>query len=180
MMNRREALQLTAAALGGTIIGSELFLAGCSRSNNSIGLFSAEDVNLMNEIAEIILPETNQSPGAKASNIGEFMRAMVSDCYDEKERKDFLDGLRAIQRMAEKDYDDSFINLSKADKQKLLIPLDKQAQKNDKHFFAMMKQLTIWGYFTSEPGATQALRYNPVPGRFEGCIPYQPGDKAWA
>lgn len=179
-MNRREALQLTAAALGGAIIGSELFLAGCSGNNKSAGLFSAEDVNLMNEIGETILPESNQSPGAKAANIGEFMRAMVSDCYDEKERKDFIVGLRTIQRLAEEDYDDGFINLSMADKQKLLTPLDKQAQKNDKHFFAMMKQLTIWGYFTSEPGATQALRYNPVPGRFEGCIPYNRGDKAWA
>jgi hypothetical protein len=43
-----------------------------------------------------------------------------------------------------------------------------------------MKQLTLLGYFTSEPGATKALRYNPVPGKFEGCIPYKKGDKAWA
>jgi hypothetical protein len=36
------------------------------------------------------------------------------------------------------------------------------------------------GYFTSEIGAKQALRYLPVPGRFEGCIPYKKGDKAFA
>jgi hypothetical protein len=44
----------------------------------------------------------------------------------------------------------------------------------------MMKQLTVWGYFTSEAGATKALRYVPVPGRYEGCIPYTKGEKAWA
>lgn len=43
----------------------------------------------------------------------------------------------------------------------------------------MMKELTIWGYFTSEPGTTKALRYNPIPGRFDGCIPYT-GENAWA
>ena len=48
------------------------------------------------------------------------------------------------------------------------------------HYFTMMKQLTLLGFFTSKPGATQALRYVPVPGRFEGCIPYKKGDKAWA
>jgi len=43
-----------------------------------------------------------------------------------------------------------------------------------------LKQLTIWGYFTSEVGATKALRYNPIPGRYDACIDYKPGDKAWA
>jgi hypothetical protein len=48
------------------------------------------------------------------------------------------------------------------------------------HYFTMMKQLTLWGFFTSEPGATKALRYVAVPGKYEGCIPYKKGDKAWA
>lgn len=49
-----------------------------------------------------------------------------------------------------------------------------------KHYFAMMKELTLLGFFTSEPGATKALRYSAVPGKYEPCIPYQKGDKAWA
>jgi hypothetical protein len=44
----------------------------------------------------------------------------------------------------------------------------------------MIKELTLWGYFSSEPGATIALRYSAVPGRYEGCVPYTAGDKAWA
>ncbi|MCZ2459027.1 MAG: gluconate 2-dehydrogenase subunit 3 family protein, partial [Chitinophagales bacterium] len=45
------------------------------------------------------------------------------------------------------------------------------------YYFTMMKQLTLWGYFTSEIGMTQALKYVPVPGRFDGCIDYKKGDK---
>jgi hypothetical protein len=41
----------------------------------------------------------------------------------------------------------------------------------------MMKQLTLLGFFTSEPGATKAVRYIPVPGRYDGCVPYKKGDK---
>jgi len=48
------------------------------------------------------------------------------------------------------------------------------------HYFTMMKQLTLFGYFTSKPGATQALRYVAVPGHYDGCMPYKKGDKAWA
>ena len=56
----------------------------------------------------------------------------------------------------------------------------KRDPQDDPHYFAMMKQLTLLGYFTSKPGATQALRYVAVPGHYEGCIPYKKGDKAWA
>ena len=48
------------------------------------------------------------------------------------------------------------------------------------HYFRMMKELALLGYFTSEPGMTQALRYVETPGRFDPCVPYTPGEKAWA
>lgn len=59
---------------------------------------------------------------------------------------------------------------------------EKQQQKEAprRHYFRMMKELTLLGYFTSEVGATQGLRYNQVPGRYEGCVPYKKGDKLWA
>jgi Gluconate 2-dehydrogenase subunit 3 len=48
------------------------------------------------------------------------------------------------------------------------------------HYFRMMKELALLGYFTSEIGCTQAQRYVEAPGRFDPCVPYQPGEKAWA
>jgi hypothetical protein len=44
----------------------------------------------------------------------------------------------------------------------------------------MLKELTLTGFFTSEVGATKALRYVAVPGKFEGSVPYTKGEKAWA
>ncbi len=49
-----------------------------------------------------------------------------------------------------------------------------------KPYFRLMKELTLLGYFTSEIGCTQARRYIETPGRYEACIPYKKGDKAWA
>ena len=70
----------------------------------------------------------------------------------------------------------------------LLVALDTEAKEYQKskkkddpnHYFRMIKELTLWGYFTSEVGAKQALRYVAVPGKYEGCIEYKKGDKAWA
>jgi hypothetical protein len=44
----------------------------------------------------------------------------------------------------------------------------------------MMKQLTLWGFFTSETGMTETLRHAPVPGKYDGAVPYTKGEKAWA
>lgn len=48
------------------------------------------------------------------------------------------------------------------------------------HYFRMMKELTMLGYFTSEIGCKQAQRYAETPGRYDPCVPYKKGDKAWA
>ena len=48
------------------------------------------------------------------------------------------------------------------------------------HYFRMMKELALLGYFTSEIGCTQAQRYVESPGRYDPCVPYTPGEKAWA
>lgn len=48
------------------------------------------------------------------------------------------------------------------------------------HYFRMMKELALLGYFTSEIGCKQAQRYIEAPGRYDPCVPYEPGDRAWA
>jgi hypothetical protein len=48
------------------------------------------------------------------------------------------------------------------------------------HYFRMMKELTLLGFFTSKVGCTEVLRYVEAPGRFDPCIPYTPGQPAWA
>ena len=48
------------------------------------------------------------------------------------------------------------------------------------HYFRMMKELAMLGYFTSEIGCKQAMRYVESPGRFDPCVPYKPGEKSWA
>ncbi len=183
-MNRRKALILTSTIVGGTIIGSDFFLSGCTPKEKDRRLFSDADVFLLDEVGETILPESNRSPGAKAAKIGQFMVTIVSDCYDEKEQEIFKIGIDTLQQMANNTYAKDFLKLDLNQRHELLVLLDNKTKSlpegEPPHFFAMMKQLTIWGYFTSEPGITKALRYIPVPGDFKGCIPYNKGDKAWA
>jgi hypothetical protein len=190
-MNRREALSSVALLLGGTIIGAEMFLSGCTNADKKIGSaglnFSPDDISFLDEVGDTIIPATD-TPGAKDAKIGEFMHTIVRDCYDEKQQKIFVEGMGKLNETCKQKNGKYFQECSPEERKSLLIELDKEQQaytKNKKpedppHYFRMIKELTIWGYFTSEPGATKALRYVAVPGKYEGCIPYKKGDKAWA
>lgn len=183
-MKRRQALKLTSIAVGGSIVGAELFLAGCKNNTLDSVLFSEEVLALLDEIGETILPETERSPGAKAAKIGLFMKQMVTDCYAKEEQQIFMKGIHTLNNTSIDKYSRGFIELNSKERLNFLLRIDAEAKKSGDeeapHFFAMMKQLTILGYFTSEPGATQALRYVPTPGKFVGCMPYKIGDRAWA
>lgn len=47
-------------------------------------------------------------------------------------------------------------------------------------FFRQLKELTLAGYYTSEVGATEELRWNPAPGRYDADVPYSDIGRAWA
>jgi hypothetical protein len=116
------------------------------------------------------------------------MNTMVVDCYEEKDQKVFLEGLSKIDEGAQAAFKKDFMQITPEQRKELLSKTDTEAvayAKNKKpedpaHYFSLMKQLTLLGYFSSEVGATQALRYVPIPGKYEGCIDYKKGDKAWA
>lgn len=187
-MNRREALEQVALILGGTIIGGAAFLEGCrSTDPASKALLSQTQIAFLDEVAETIIPTTD-TPGAKAAKVGAFMSTMVTDCYKPEEQKIFLDGLSSIDKSATSAFGKGFMSLNPAQRTELINKINlelKQYNQNKKekdpvHYFGMVKQLTLLGYFSSEIGATQALRYIAVPGKYEGCVPYKKGDKAWA
>jgi len=189
-MNRREAISAVSILLGGTIVGSNIFLSGCKDPDVKVAetlSFDQDKIAMMDEIGETIIPATN-TPGAKASKIGEYMKVIVEDCYDEKNQKIFIEGLAKINEAAKKKFDKAFLETAANQRHALLVDLDneqKEYMKKKKadepsHYFRMMKELTLLGYFTSEIGCTQALRYVDVPGKYEGCVPYKKGEKAWA
>jgi hypothetical protein len=182
-MDRRQALHYTAALIGGSLIGSQAFLSGCRPSSPSTMPFNVSYIALLDEIAETILPETEDSPGAKAAKVGQFIQMIVTDCYDQKETNTVVEGIKRLQKESQSKFDDDFNNITADQKLQLLAIYDAEAQnrkdEEEVHFFSMIKELTLWGYFSSEPGVTKALRYNPVPGKFIGCVPYTQGEKAW-
>lgn len=192
LVTRREAILRVSAMFGGVaLVGQSAMLAACAREKAPAvaaeGLFAADEVALLDEIAETILPETD-TPGAKAAGVGSFMALMVTETYWDQDQLVFRKGLESVDARARDAYGDAFTDLAPAERLDLLETLDAeqvdymQTKPPDApaHFFRMMKELALIGYFTSEIGYTQAMRYVETPGRFDPCVPLAPGDRTWA
>jgi len=189
LLSRREAILRVSALLGGvTLIGQSAWLAGCTTApRSSASLFSESDVVVLDEVADTILPPT-KTPGAKAAGVGPFIAKMVADTYDPNEQRVFVDGLAALEDESRAQNGGGFIASSPAQRVALLERLDREAIEYMRrpgadarpHYFRLIKELTLLGYFTSEVGCTQAMRYIETPGRFDPCVTYTAGEKAWA
>jgi len=206
-MNRREALSRVALLMGGTLSAPTLLAFGEAPQHTTGADFVLNQAqrDLVAEIAEHIIPRTS-TPGAKDAGVGPFIELMLKDCYKAQEQQNFLEGLADADAKAMKAHGKSFLATSSAEQVALLKSIEKETiemMKNanvqqvkvgdnvDKEvvsgkklkgtpFWRLMKELTLFGYFTSEQGATKALDYVPIPGRYEGCIPLKPGQKAYA
>ena len=190
-MNRRELIKHIALLTGASVAGADFFLSGCKSADKpSTGLFTEKDISFFDEVAETILPKTN-TPGAKEADVGKFMASYSTDCYDEVQLNTLKEGVNKLNDAAERKYSAGLLQLNPSQKQELLTAIDAEAKKYDEvsdearknqppHYFTLMKQLVLLGFFTSKPGVTQVLRYNPVPGRYFGCIDYKEGETSWA
>jgi hypothetical protein len=169
--------------------------------------FAADQEALIAEIADIIIPKTT-TPGAKAAGVGPFISLMVKDCYPADVQKIFVEGLEDVNKRSQVRFKNSFVNLSLENKNQVIkeiadhtIQLRKEertrervdaaqkksgmntipgSEKPKAHFFQVIRELTILGYFSSQTGATEALAYLPIPGKYVGCVDLKPGQKVWA
>ncbi len=123
--------------------------------------------------------------------LNDFSKKTYGDSFiklNQQQRHDLLLSLDKEAKDYKKKTDDHFDSLTDEQKSEMALQKNKdgkdlKAEKMREYpnfYFTMMKELTLLGYFTSEIGCTQARRYVETPGRFDGCVPYAKGDKAWA
>jgi hypothetical protein len=181
-MNRREALKATTALLGAVLVTSTGVLAACASEprKTTSGVLSLDDQNLIEEIADTLLPTTAASPGAKAAGAGAAINLLLTDCYEPAPQQRVLQGLKDFRTTCRDRCGDSFASLPRPEREKLLREIDAEAQKvGETHYFPLVRELALRAYFSSEVGMTKALRYVRNPGRWVGCMPLAPGQPAW-
>jgi len=145
----------------------------------SLKALTAEQYATLEALTEAIIPADERSPGAKQARVADYIDLLLSEA-DETRRQQWTDGLAALDADATARFGKPFLKLDAAQVETVLTDASKNEnasalQKNERNalegFFVTAKQATIHGYYTSEIGIHQELRYkgNKVLLQFVGC-----------
>ncbi len=161
----------TIIGLGGIAgISSLDLLVACTSTieSGNVGIFTTTQLKSLTAAIDLIIPETN-SASASQAGVSAFIDVALSECFEDEKINLFMDGLDKLSEGKE------FHQISFEEQTGMLQNLEENQDK----FFQFLKQLTLTGYFTSEKGIKENFDYQPVPGKYQGCIPFTSSSKPW-
>ncbi|GAB5379499.1 MAG: hypothetical protein Alis3KO_28950 [Aliiglaciecola sp.] len=178
-MERRKFLQIL-SALCVTGVSTPFYLGASQRNQKSV--LNKDSHALLHRLCDLIIPESD-SPGAiKAGVVERFDFALFHMTEDEQRlwRADLTRVHTALNQYVKGD----FMSLPKQKQTLLLYEFDTLAYKNaptdESIAYRQLKKEIGSAYYTTELGMTQELRYLPVPGKWEACIPFSDVGRTWA
>ncbi|MDY8138000.1 gluconate 2-dehydrogenase subunit 3 family protein [Aquimarina sp. 2201CG5-10] len=212
-MNRREALKnigLSASYIAATPSILSI-LQSCTKEiipTWTPELLSIDEAKILDRIVDLIIPETENIPGALAVNVPMFIEKFILHGVEEKEeiekfKKSATIVLRELGVSEEKKVDKITIEeydtlltkyLRSSKEQQLEYTEEMQDVKTSEdmdsiskdaiifNYLSSVRGLSIWGFKTSQEIGKNVLAYAPVPGEQIGCDSLEKltGGKAWS
>lgn len=185
LLTRRKAMQGAIALVGGTVaasqLGSLVSTVSAMDSDYSPRFLSSEQFSMVEQIADLIIPETD-TPGAKTAGVHRFIDMMLAEWASPQTKADYVEGLQAIDAWAQKTGEVSFVQSPTEKQLQILEALDAEAFAEDggNTFFRELKKFVLFGYYSSEEGASIELRYDRLPGAYRGCVPLEDIGRSWS
>lgn len=174
-IDRREAIR-RAALLAGVVVSPGWLAAVEARplaqaqTQAQPKYLTPAQFALVTAIAERILPRTD-TPGATDVGVPAFIDLLYGEFMTDAERTLLTSGLADVETAATAAHKAPFAGLAPDRQDVLLREIAKAEEGRDAGFFRQMRAVTVLGYFTSEPVGRNVLHYDPIPGRYESCVP---------
>lgn len=180
-MSRRGALKALGTSVGAITLLPFLSPKGAaafealqqSQAAPKLLVLSAGQYATLEALTEAIIPTDDHSPGAKAARVADYIDLLLSES-DDRARQNWEDGLAALDQVAEGTYNAPFVKLSPTQVAEMLTGIsenEREPQTPVEQFFRATKDATIRGYYTSEIGIHEELKYqgNQFLAEFVGC-----------
>ena len=145
------------------------------------GFFTAEEMALISAVVQTIIPQT-ETAGAVQAGVHVTLQDLATDWGDAEFQQYWRDGLAVLALVLSPEGSARFESLSPSEREVLLLAYDAQvfAGEVDGGFYRDFKSTAVRAYYLSEPGASEELAYEPVPGEWIGCVPLSEFPKTWA
>jgi len=194
-INRRNAIKKTAMLMGYAVSASAIssVMNGCKADPKAVEggleswnpqILNKTEGQLVAQITECIIPKTD-TLGAIDAGVYSFVDIYLKNNLEAGEQTKFKEDLAAFEKACENSSNKSFLDCSKEERIEFLKSEEatafEQIKSNPeaKTFWFTIKEITFLGYFTSEVGAKQFLKYDPIPGSYEACIPLEEVGGTW-
>jgi hypothetical protein len=169
-LSRRDALKLGAAVTVAVSIEGTHALA---QQAPPATYFTREELALVDELAEMIIPADDHSPGARAAKVAAYIDARLAEAFDAADRTKWRDGLKLIEQLSRQASGRTFLESTAAQRLALLERIaahEGKPEKPEEHFFAELKSRVVSAYYTSEIGIKQEMEYrgNTYQAEFSG------------
>jgi hypothetical protein len=193
-MERREALKYTALYLGVGLSASSVaaILNGCQVDTSmdwEPSFFTKAEIDFLSEVAETMLPRTS-TPGANDALVHRWLDTVRPLRYTEEDNRAFRTNLKSFMKDARSSLGVDIVHASSEAKLDWLKEVDRQAYEvlksypemegRERPFYLTLKEQILAGYFNAEIVAKEFFAFDPIPGGYEGCIPYADIGRAWA
>jgi hypothetical protein len=167
---RTLALAAAACALPREAMASDLWARVARTTRRTL---TPQHRALVGAIADIILPRTD-TPSATDVGVIDFVDVIAESYYDAAERTAFVDGLDAIEALAQRTANRRFVSLDLATQTRLVEALDRVTTRTTpaERTYGRLKGLVIHGWYTSERVQRDVLQTQIMPGRFDGAAPH--------
>ncbi|WP_406827499.1 gluconate 2-dehydrogenase subunit 3 family protein [Microbulbifer sp. ARAS458-1] len=164
-MDRRRFLRNISIVLGCGALANDVAAldAALDFSGKPSGFLGPDELEFVSQISDIVIP-LSDTPSASQAGVPEYIDFYLGEFMEFKARNLFVDGLRGLCDQSIKE----FLALSDERKTEKIQSLDDRLGSSGQDAtYKQLKELIVIGYYTSQVGATQALRYDPVPGPYK-------------
>lgn len=179
-LSRRDALKIAVgvgAAAVIPLVPAELAeaaqRAGAAGRPAAPRFFTAEQQRTVEALAEVIIPADERSPGAREARVADYLDVMLAEA-PAGTRTTWQEGLVALDEASRSEFGKGFADLA-PDQQVAVVTAAARNEQQPatvlERFFVEAKGRTIHGYYTSEIGIHQELKYqgNQFVAQFGGC-----------
>ncbi|HSE37223.1 MAG TPA: gluconate 2-dehydrogenase subunit 3 family protein [Blastocatellia bacterium] len=161
-LSRRELLKLGAGAAFGVALTGVDARAIAEAVRNAPAFFTKEEFALVDELAELIIPADDHSPGARAALVAGYIDFRLSESFDDQPRSLWREGLKLIEHLSQEMHARSFLASSREQQVALLTQISRNEAKPSKPeelFFKELKSRTARAYYTSKIGIHSEMEY---------------------
>jgi hypothetical protein len=159
-ISRRQLIRIGAAATVATSLG--LGNAAGAAQPAAGRFFTPDELALVDELSEMIIPADAQSPGARTAGVAAFIDGRLAEAWEEKDRTDWRQGLALVERLTKETAGQPFLRASGAQRLAILTRMaqnETDPQKPEELFFRELKGRVVHAYYTSEIGIKQDMEY---------------------